>query len=66
MTNPLPDLIEWAEKVGADEYGFYMVTGGARTVIPLNLTGVVPPELETALTPLPADPRPGSPNDPEG
>jgi hypothetical protein len=31
-------LIWWAQQVGAEEYGFYVVIGGARMVFPLSLT----------------------------
>jgi hypothetical protein len=56
----------FAERIGAEEYGFYFIIDGERVVVPFSLTTIEQPEPTTAPSPPPADPRPESPNDPAG
>jgi len=48
-------MVRWAKKVGAQEFGFYVVIDGDRIVIPLSLT-----EDETDPGPEPS-PEPETP-----
>lgn len=54
----------FAERIGAEEFGFYFIIDGERIVIPLSLTADDLPGPATAPPPKPADRQPGSPTDP--